>query len=123
MHRIALLPLVALPMAGAIALSTPACGDACEDLAPVCERCTDVNVRASCDQTVQDNVQDVCSAREGLYERDCPELLTAASSTGVVTNASVTSASSGPSSSSAGGSGGAGTGGAATGGAGGAGGN
>ena len=115
MNRIALLPLVALPMAGAIALVTPACGDACEDLAPVCERCTDVNIRVSCEQTVEDNVQDVCSAREGLFERDCPEVFTAASSTGVVTsNASVTSASSGQggSSSSAGGAGGTSAGGA-----------
>ena len=121
MDRIALLPLVALPMAGAIALLTPACGDACEDLAPVCERCPDANTRTSCEQTVEENVQDVCSAREGLYERDCPEVFTAASSTGVVTsNATATSASSGQGGSS---SSAAGAGGMSTGGAGGQGGN
>lgn len=113
MDRIALLPLVALPMAGAIALVTPACGDACEDLAPVCERCTDANTRASCEQTVEENVQDICSGRQAIFEPDCPEVVTTASSTGVVTsNASATSASSAASSASAGGSGGTAAGGA-----------
>src|SRR5262245_44785406 len=82
MHRIALLALVALPPAIAFALVTPACGDACEDLAPVCDRCTDTSTRASCERTVDDNVQDVCSGLAAEYERDCPEVFTVASSTG-----------------------------------------
>jgi hypothetical protein len=117
-----LLALVVLaPLAVALS-AVPGCSDACEDLAPICDRCTDVSLQESCERTVLDDVQEICSGRESVFATECPEVVTTASTgTGVATV--------GPTSSSAGGAaaggaatGGAAAGGAATGGAGGSGG-
>jgi hypothetical protein len=63
--------LSAFTLATLVATS-PGCGDSCEDLVEICDRCTDRTARDSCNATVDSNVQDVCSTRKGEYETQCP---------------------------------------------------
>jgi hypothetical protein len=66
-----LFTLSSFALAASVAFS-PGCGDSCEDLTEVCDRCTDRTARDSCEQTVNSDVQDVCSTRKGEYETQCP---------------------------------------------------
>lgn len=49
-----------------------ACSDACEDLAETCPQCADEDFRESCEGTVADAVQAVCSERDDFFTRACP---------------------------------------------------
>ena len=42
------------------------------DLSEICERCADQTYRTACEDTVDENVQDVCNARIGTYNTACP---------------------------------------------------
>jgi hypothetical protein len=123
MIRAAWLTALALcPIVSVIAIA-PGCGDACEDLQPICDRCTDATSRASCEQTVRDNVQDVCSGLDAIYQRDCPVPITTSSTASVGPTSNNASSVSAGGQAGAGGTGGGGAGGAAgSGGAGGSGG-
>ncbi len=62
----------------AVALSIGAftgCGDACEDLQPICDRCTDADYKTSCDQTVAQGNQALCDSRKGVFNGECPFVL------------------------------------------------
>jgi len=68
-----LLAFLFLPLYG-LAVTAPGCGNVCNDLRDVCSRCTDADYQASCNQTVDDQDQGVCSAQRSTFEQFCPEL-------------------------------------------------
>jgi hypothetical protein len=112
------------PVAAAL-MASPGCGNACDDLADVCGDCTDEDYRESCELTVADANQEVCSFRYDELRPIClGEEPTSTSSGDVLPVGSGGSGGAGGTggtggTAGAGGTGGAGTGGAATGGAGG----
>ena len=57
------------------------CGDSCEDLQEICDRCTDLDYRASCDSTVTQGNQSLCDARKPTFNEQCPFVLTTSSTT------------------------------------------
>lgn len=62
MRRLILAGFLWTPLAVAL-MASPGCGNACEDLADVCGDCTDEDYRESCELTVADRNQEVCSFR------------------------------------------------------------
>jgi len=71
MKRILLVPVLTLTLGSLVTLTT-GCSDSCEDLDEICERCVDQTYRAACEDTVAENVQDVCNARISTYNAACP---------------------------------------------------
>jgi hypothetical protein len=49
------------------------CGDRCDDLQQVCERCRDPNERGRCEDTVRSGDQTTCDNVTREYEDVCPE--------------------------------------------------
>jgi hypothetical protein len=48
------------------------CGNSCDDLAEVCGNCGDEDYRISCEVTVEDGNQELCSQRRGEFNTRCP---------------------------------------------------
>jgi len=52
------------------------CGDACEDLQVICDRCLDPNQKLSCetfiDQAVDEDQSDICEEQIDAYDDICP---------------------------------------------------
>ena len=133
MRRLILAGLLWILVAVAL-MASPGCGNACDDLADVCGDCTDEDYRQSCELTVADKNQEVCSFRFDELRPIClGEEPTSSSSGGVLpvgsggaggsggmagTGGADTAGGSGGSGGASGGAGG--TGGAAAGGSGGA---
>lgn len=57
------------------------CGDSCEDLQEICDRCTDLDYRESCDSIVVEGNQSVCDAQKTNFNASCPFVLTTSSTT------------------------------------------
>jgi hypothetical protein len=49
------------------------CGDSCEDLQEMCDRCRDPNQKASCEQAVDSNDAKTCARNANDFEDVCPE--------------------------------------------------
>ncbi len=47
------------------------CGDPCEDLQAVCDRCQDPNQKAACERSVDDDPDDVCEQNIDSYDSIC----------------------------------------------------
>lgn len=62
MRRLIVAGLLWIPVAVTL-MASPGCGNACDDLADVCGDCTDEDFRQSCELTVADQNQEVCSFR------------------------------------------------------------
>ena len=48
------------------------CGNSCDDLAEVCGNCGDEDYRISCEVTVEDGNEELCSQRRGEFNTRCP---------------------------------------------------
>ena len=125
MRRLILAGLVWTSVA-VMLMASPGCGNACDDLADVCGDCTDEDFRQSCELTVADNNQEVCSFRYDELRPIClGEEPTSSSSGNILPVGSggaggavgVGGSGGAGAADGAGGAGGAGTGGAGTGGA------
>lgn len=57
------------------------CGDSCEDLQEICDRCTDADYAQSCDSTVTQGNQSLCDARKTSFNAQCPFVLDASTTT------------------------------------------
>ena len=68
---LAALALLSMPIS--LVIAAPGCGNSCEDLAPICDNCADADFAASCEATVSDANQEVCSARRAEFLQQCPE--------------------------------------------------
>lgn len=51
------------------------CGDSCEDLQEICDRCTDADYAQSCVDTVTQGNQSLCDARKTTFNAECPFVL------------------------------------------------
>lgn len=56
---------------GATLPAIPGCGDACNELQTVCDRCSDPNHRAACEASVDEGVQDTCEQNIDSYGNVC----------------------------------------------------
>lgn len=72
MNKLILIGIVVTGMSVA-ALAAPGCADTCEELAVICDTCGDADYQGSCDATVAENNQDVCSFQKDYYDRICNE--------------------------------------------------
>ena len=53
--------------------SLSGCTDTCtEDLQAICDRCTDLDYKESCEATVADGNQSLCDARKPTFNNQCP---------------------------------------------------
>jgi hypothetical protein len=73
MNKLFFLSASALVAMVSLALVAPGCGDACEDLEPLCDLCGDATYRASCEASLDRDNQDVCSAVRSQFEIYCVE--------------------------------------------------
>jgi hypothetical protein len=48
-----------------------ACGDSCEDLQVICDRCLDPNQKLSCEQSVDSDDQDHCDLQIDSFDDIC----------------------------------------------------
>lgn len=57
-----------LAIAGA---TLAACGDPCEDLQVICDRCQDPNKKADCERSVDEDSDDLCEQNIDSYDSIC----------------------------------------------------
>jgi len=84
------------------------CANPCDDLAEVCDACSDASYESECRAIVAKQNHSVCSADVAIFRAQCPILPSTSSAASTVTAAVGTSASTSSSSSATNSSGGAG---------------
>jgi hypothetical protein len=52
-------------------LACAGCGDPCEDLQLICDRCQDPNHKAACEKSVDEDPDDVCEQNIDSYDAIC----------------------------------------------------
>lgn len=63
--------MIIAALVGAMLPALAGCGDACDELQTVCDRCSDPNHRAACEASVDDGVQDACEQDIDSYDSVC----------------------------------------------------
>lgn len=74
MNSPSLLRIGKLALLVPLAIVLVACGDsACEELgSEVCPFCADATYRESCEQLVEEEIEDVCATQKSTFQRACP---------------------------------------------------